>query len=107
MNTYLETADILVLPSKSEGFPKIVFELWNYKDTPIVSPIGILPRYIENGNNGFIMKEVSSESFLETFKALLYRTGFELKEISENGQSMSYKFTFDHYYQHLQKEVFS
>ncbi len=106
VHKHLETADILVLPSKSEGFPKIVAEAWNYKAIPVVSPVGSLPHYIENGNNGFIMKEVSSESLLEIFKELLNRSAFELKEISENGQSMAYKFTFDYYYQHLEKEVF-
>jgi glycosyltransferase involved in cell wall biosynthesis len=106
VHKYLETADILVLPSKSEGFPKIVAEAWNYKVIPVVSPVGSLPHYIENGNNGFIMKEVSSESLLETFKELLNCSAIELKEISENGHSMAYKFTFDYYCRHIEKEVF-
>ncbi len=106
VHKYLETADILVLPSKSEGFPKIVAEAWNYKVIPLVSPVGSLPHYIENGNNGFIMKDVSRESLLETFKEFLSRKAIELKEISDNGHSIAYKFTFDYYYQHLGKEVF-
>jgi glycosyltransferase involved in cell wall biosynthesis len=106
VHKYLEMADILVLPSKSEGFPKIVAEAWNYKVIPLVSPVGSLPHYLENGKNGFIMEEVSVKGLLQSFKGLLKRTSAELIEISENGHSTAHKFTFEKYYQKLQKEVF-
>ena len=107
VHTYLETADILILPSKSEGFPKIVAEAWNYKVIPIVSPVGSLPHYIVNGKNGFMMEEVSINSLSHSFKDFLNCSSTELKEISENGHSTSHLFTFEHYSQKLKKEVFS
>lgn len=107
VHKYLEGASILILPSKSEGFPKIVAEAWNYKVIPLVSPVGSLPHYIENGKNGFIMKVVSNEGLLHSFKDLLNRTSTELIEISENGHSTANRFTFQNYNQKLQQEVFS
>jgi glycosyltransferase involved in cell wall biosynthesis len=107
VHKYLETADILVLPSKSEGFPKIVAEAWNYKVITLVSPVGSLPHYIENANNGFIMEGVSKDSLFQAFKLVLNCSTTELNEISEKGHSISHKFTFDNYYRHLQKGVFS
>ena len=107
VHKYLETADILVLPSKSEGFPKIVAEAWNYKVIPLISAVGSLPHYIDNGKNGFMMEEVSEEGLLQSIKDLLKRTAAELIEISENGHSTAHKFTFERYYQKLQQEVFS
>ena len=107
VHKYLETADILVLPSKSEGFPKIVAEGWNYKVLPLVSPVGSLPHYIENANNGFIMEDVSKDSLLQVFKVILNCSTAELNEISENGHATAHKFTFDNYYQHLQRGVFT
>jgi glycosyltransferase involved in cell wall biosynthesis len=104
---YLANANILILPSKSEGFPKIVAEAWNYQVIPIVSPVGSLPHYLERRENGFMMEEVSNGSLLHAFNDLLNCSSNELKEISKNGHSMAHKFTFDNYYKHLQKEVFS
>ncbi len=105
VHEYLETADILVLPSKSEGFPKIVAEAWNYKVITLVSPVGSLPYYIVKGRNSFMMAEVSRGSLLQAFKDLLNCSSTELKEISENAHSMAYEFTFKQYYKKLQKEV--
>jgi glycosyltransferase involved in cell wall biosynthesis len=107
VHKYLETADILVLPSKSEGFPKIVAEAWNYKVITLVSAVGSLPHYIENVNNGFIIEDVSKDSLLQVFKVILDCSITKLNEISENGHSTAHKFTFDNYYQHLQRGVFS
>ncbi len=107
VHKYLETADILVLPSKSEGFPKIVAESWNYKAISLVSPVGSLPHYLEHGKNGFIMEDISKNSLSQAFKVLLNCSATELNEISKNGHLISHKFTFDNYYQHLQKGVFS
>ena len=107
VHKHLETADILVLPSKSEGFPKIVAEGWNYNVIPVVSPVGSLPHYLESGKNGFMMDDVSEGSLSQAFKDLLSCSSTELKEISERGHSMAHNFTFDNYYQHVQREVFS
>lgn len=107
VHKFLELSDILVLPSKSEGFPKIVAEAWNYKLITLVSPVGSLPHYLENEKNGFMMEKVSKDSLLKAFKDLLNHSTAELKEISEKGHSMACRFTFDYYQQHLQKEVIS
>lgn len=107
VHKYLETADILVLPSKSEGFPKIVAEAWNYKVIPIVSPVGSLTHYLEHGKNGFMMDDVSEKSLNTAFEQLLKMTPIELQKIAQNGQELAHKFTFKHYVSHLQREVFS
>jgi glycosyltransferase involved in cell wall biosynthesis len=107
VHRYLANANILILPSKSEGFPKIVAEAWNYQVIPIVSPVGSLPHYLEHGKNGFMMDDVSKESLNAAFEQLLKITPQELKGIAQKGQKLADKFTFEYYYKHLQKEVFS
>jgi len=49
------------------------------------------------------MQEVSKGSLLQAFNDLLKCSTTQQKEISENGHSMAYKFTFHNYYQKLQK----
>jgi glycosyltransferase involved in cell wall biosynthesis len=107
VHSYLAKAHILILPSKSEGFPKIVAESWNYQVIPLVSPVGSLPHYLEHGKNGFMMANVSQDSLNLAFEQLLKMTPKELTEIAKNGQELAHKFTFEYYYRHLQKEVFS
>jgi glycosyltransferase involved in cell wall biosynthesis len=107
VHSYLAKAHILILPSKSEGFPKIVAEAWNYKVIPTVSPVGSLPHYLENGKNGFMMDDVSKESLNAAFEQLLKMTLQELKGIAQKGHELAYEFTFDYYYKHLQEEIFS
>jgi glycosyltransferase involved in cell wall biosynthesis len=107
VHRYLANADILILPSKTEGFPKIVAEAWNYQVIPLVSPVGSLPHYLEHRKNGFMMDGVSQECLNTTFENLLVMTPQELQRIAQNGHELAYKFTFDYYYKHLQKEVFS
>jgi glycosyltransferase involved in cell wall biosynthesis len=107
VHEYLLKAHILILPSKSEGFPKIVAEAWNYQVIPLVSPVGSLPHYLEHGKNGFMMDDVSKKSLNTAFEQLLKMTPRELEGIAQNGQEMAHKFTFEYYYKHLQEEIFS
>jgi glycosyltransferase involved in cell wall biosynthesis len=106
VHDYLSKAHNLILPSKSEGFPKIVAEAWNYKVIPLVSPVGSLPHYLEHSKNGFVMDDVSKESLNTAFEKLLQMSPQELQEIVQNGQALAHKFTFEYYYKHLKKEVF-
>jgi glycosyltransferase involved in cell wall biosynthesis len=72
-----------------------------------VSPVGSLPHYLENGKNGFMMDDVSEKSLNTAFEQLLKMTPQKLQGIAQNGQELAHKFTFEHYYKLLQKEVFS
>jgi len=103
----LSKSHILILPSKSEGFPKIVAEAWNYKVIPLVSPVGSLTHYLEHCKNGIMMADVTQDRLNLAFEQLLKLTPKELQGIAQNGQELAHKFTFEYYYKHLQKEVFS
>lgn len=107
VHSYLAKAHILILPSKSEGFPKIVAEAWNNQVIPLVSPVGSLPHYLEHRKNGFMMDDVSKKSLNNAFEEILKMTPQALQGIAKNAQELAVKFTFEYYYKHLQKEVFS
>ena len=94
------------LPSKSEGFPKIVAEAWNYGVIPVVSPVGSLPHYLENGINGFLMESINSESLYNSLMELFSSNSLDLEAISKEGNQLASKFTFENYLSHLKQEVF-
>jgi glycosyltransferase involved in cell wall biosynthesis len=102
----LMEAHVLLLPSKSEGFPKIVAEAWNYGVIPIVSPVGSVPHYLFHRKNGFLMKTVSVEGLDFTLSELFSCEENELLLISRNGNQAASRFTFENYFNQLRKEVF-
>ena len=51
-----------VLPSYSEGFPKVIAEAMNFGCIPIVSDISCIRQYIINGKNGFLINQTPTDS---------------------------------------------
>ncbi|MDX8395406.1 MAG: glycosyltransferase [Mariprofundaceae bacterium] len=60
----LNWADFLVLPSRSESIPVVFSECMQMKTPIIASPVGDLPKLINEYNVGVLMKDVSSEALL-------------------------------------------
>lgn len=48
----LEAADLFVLPSYREGLPYALLESMAARTPPLVSPVGAVPRIIDNGRHG-------------------------------------------------------
>lgn len=103
----LNEAHFLVLPSKSEGFPKVVAEAWNYKCIPICSAVGSIPHYLEHGVNGFLIHELSSMSIKNSINDALNTSSEVLEMISKKGNEMAFKFTFEKYIEHLNQSIFN
>jgi glycosyltransferase involved in cell wall biosynthesis len=102
----LNEAHVLLLPSKSEGFPKVVSEAWVHGVIPIVSSVGSIPHYVKNEENGFLMNELSAYSLHNALVTCLNATEEKLNYISENGRQIAQQFTFERYVQRLKTEVF-
>jgi len=84
----------IVLPSASEGFPKVIAEAMNFGCLPIVSNISSIGDYIKEGQNGFLINELSTEGLLlEITKVLnLSETVFSKMISIQNRESL--KFTY-------------
>ena len=102
----LKEAHFLILPSRSEGFPKVIAEAWNYGCIPIISAVGSIPHYLEDGVNGFIISELKMEGIAQTIDKVLNSDHRSLDVISKKGNNMAKRFTFNHYLQHLKESVF-
>ena len=93
--------------SKSEGFPKVVAESWNYGCITICSAVGSIPHYLTNEENGFLLPELSSVGLSMVLSDVLKkRSANFLKSVSEQGKKMAGKFTFDYYLKHLKNTIF-
>ncbi|MGV9206120.1 MAG: glycosyltransferase family 4 protein, partial [Promethearchaeia archaeon] len=61
MPNYLNELKLLVLPSSAEGLPNIMLEAMACGTPVIVSPVGAVEDIIEEEENGFLLKNNSSE----------------------------------------------
>lgn len=100
-------SNFIVLPSESEGFPKVIAEASNFGCIPIVSNVSSIPQYIKDDHNGFVWDKnnVLFESF---FKKILSETSSkEIRSLSINAHTFAEKFTFNHYIKRLRKDILS
>jgi glycosyltransferase involved in cell wall biosynthesis len=61
----------LVVPSVSEGLPRVILEALALANPVIASRVGGIPELIEDGKNGFLFKAGDSDELAEKLKTLL------------------------------------
>jgi glycosyltransferase involved in cell wall biosynthesis len=101
----LAESHFLVLPSRSEGFPKVVAEGLNFGCLPIVTAVGSIPHYICDGVNGFLVPDLTQESLS---KAVHVATEIHLhkhEKMVDKGRALADHFTFKSYLERLHQEV--
>lgn len=101
----LKASDLLLLPSRSEGFPKVVAEALNFGCVPIVTSVGSVSHYIKDGVNGFLVEKVTADEFDGKLREALYSTPAQRQKILRASAEMIDDFTFGAYLQKLKKNV--
>lgn len=105
IHSLLAKCAFLLLPSKSEGFPKVVAEALNFGCIPVVSDVGSISHYIHDNHHGFIMKQLTAQGLCKALELGLQTSYNRRNEIAENGRILAKSFTFEAYIQKLKKEV--
>lgn len=105
VNRVLASAHVLLLPSESEGFPKVVAEGANYGCIPVVSGISSIPHYIEDNHNGFIISSIDSSGIISVIRKLLSLKGYDLFEIASKSHDSVQTFTYSHYNHRIKTEI--
>ena len=65
-----KTAHFMILPSKSEGWPKVVAEAMFWGSLPIVTKISCVPYMLDEGNRGILIAPTVSAAVTEIEKVL-------------------------------------
>lgn len=92
----LAASHFLLLPSDSEGFPKVIAEAACYGTIPIVSNVGSIPHYI-NARNGFLWDNKKEVSYANVLNEAISQNADELKVKSQQVLTLAEKFTFANY----------
>jgi glycosyltransferase involved in cell wall biosynthesis len=104
VRSLLAGSHFLLLPSRSEGFPKVVAEGLCYGCVPVVSDVGSIPHYIHNGN-GFLWTREGGSTYAAVLGAALSCPPERLKQKSLQGYELAKRFSFEHYVHHLQQAI--
>lgn len=105
MEKFYESADIIILPSESEGFPKVIAEAAAYGCVPIVSDVSSIGQYF-NDTNGFLLKEINSDELAEKLNSALNDRA-KLKSMSLECLKVAEMFTFRKYMDDLKVKILS
>lgn len=95
----------IVLPSASEGFPKVIAEAMNYGCVPIVSNVSSLEQYIIDGQTGFVMKTLDLKGLLEALAKFLTLNDLSYEQLKLGIQSRIRLFSYTHYNKRIEYEL--
>ena len=95
---------ILILLSKSEGFPKVIMEAGAFGCVPIVSNFHGVSEIINHGLEGFIMHQYKNHYNYHDFQ-LIFENSNSLKACSMNIFKKSHRFTYEQYLQNIKNAI--
>ena len=101
----LAESHFLLLPSRSEGFPKVVAEALNFGCVPIVSGVGSIPYYIREGETGILISALKGQSVATALTRAAHTGVAKHQQMMQAGRHLARRFTFEAYFQLLQKAV--
>ena len=95
----------MILPSASEGFPKVVSEAMNYGCLPVVSDISSISHYIKDEENGFLLDPITSENLSKKIKKVLNLDDSQYSQMIASQSNEHHKFTYTYYNNRIKNEV--
>ena len=98
--------DFIILPSKSEGFPKVIGEAMNYGCIPIVSDVSCISQYIQDGVNGFLIHPITFKEVQKKIYLAKELTNKEKVKIKQYNYELAEKFTYQLYNNRILNEIF-
>jgi len=96
----------ILLPSKSEGFPKVIGEAMNFGCIPIVSNISCIGEYVHDDENGYLLSKPTSKILKRTIERALQLNPIKYKKWLRNNYEISKKFTYSYYTHRVKVEIF-
>lgn len=97
-------AHFFLLPSASEGFPKVISEALNFGCIPIVSNVSSIGQYIHDGKNGFISTPNTSKNLKHVIERIHKLKPEALKAIQSDSELIDL-FTYDYYLKRIKNEI--
>jgi len=101
-----EICHFIILPSQSEGFPKVIGEAMNFGCIPILSNISCIDQYIEHGRNGFLLDSIDVAGITKSLYASFKVTAEKFDAMININYQLAVKFTYQNYRDRIFSEIF-
>ena len=88
-------AHLNILPSSSEGFPKVIAEGAAFGCIPLVTDVSSIAQYIQDGKNGYLLQNNSIETIVDKLNQIAIARN--LKSISLLSIQISTPFTYEYF----------
>lgn len=98
----LQKAHFLLLPSRSEGWPKVVAEAMFWGCIPVVTPVSCVPWMLGNGGRGFLVSGAAEDEAGLFLKSIKER---DLGNMRQAGANWSRNYTIDLFEKEIQKLI--
>jgi glycosyltransferase involved in cell wall biosynthesis len=95
----------IILPSASEGFPKVIAEALNFGCLPVVSNVSGISNYIKDGLNGYLLDVISVDAIITKIQSILRLSEEEYLAMLDVDRKLIEKFTFDYYNSRVKNEL--
>lgn len=87
-NKLLEAADVLVLPSYTEGSPNVILEAMKFGIPVVASNVGAIPDLIEHKKNGLLIEPGNIDAIKESIIMLCESSAIRKKYAQESFQKL-------------------
>ena len=104
LNRIYEKSHFIVLPTKSEGFPKVIAEASAYGCIPIITNFKPINQIIHDNHNGILLDNPSAKNIQECIQKI-NSNKYELKNISSLAIEVSKQFTYRKYIKRIELEI--
>ncbi len=98
-----QTSHFLILPSKSEGWPKVVAEAMFWGCVPIATAVSCVSYMVDFGKRGILLQENLEQDF-DQIQNLLNNQN-EYKQMSFNGKNWSREYTLEKFEIEIKKLI--
>lgn len=95
---------VMVLPSETEGFPKVVSEAAAHRCIPVVTAVSSIDQYIHDCVNGFLLEDSSIESIRTAFVSRIIPHE-QLAGVADEAQRLANIFTYERFHDRIKHEV--
>jgi len=88
--SFLQSLDVLAMPTFFEGLPMSLLECMSYGVVPVVTPVGSIPTVVTEGQNGILIKVKDTQSIVDAI-AYLHIHRDRLEQMSKSARNYIYE----------------
>ena len=89
-NAFLQSLDVLMMPTFFEGLPMSLLECMSYGVVPVITPVGSIPTVVTNQQNGIFIKVKDAQSIVDAI-SFLHTHRDKLDKMSESARNYIYE----------------